>query len=454
MYELCRAVSAASVGLYFRRVEVRHPERVPQSGPLLIVANHPSAMTDALVLATHLPRRIHVLAMSPLFKPWFRGVMLRAVGVLPVYRREDDPALTGLNETTFAACHAFLDEEGAVLLFPEGRSDTDRRVAQLKTGAARLAIAQEQRATARARLQLLPVGLYFEDRTRFHSEVILSVGEPIPLAPFVARAAAEPREAVLALTAAIQQAIESLIQVIPDPAARDLVEELEALYLQEMKARGDLRHELDLRRRVSECVEYFGRKDPERVVAVARQLARYRRMLHALQLEDAAVREFEQSGHWRRSHLGRLALACAGFPFGLVGMVLFRLPYEACAWSARRLSPHPALVSSVHILAGVLIFPLWLLALGILGWKLAGWRLAEVGLALALAIGVGVFAAAYSTWWERQPDFVQLPLLAMKRDRALTRVRLERRELFRVFDQARGDFLAATGRHAGEGPVP
>ena len=442
-YEFCLAASAASVRLYFRHIEVRNPERVPRDGPLLIVSNHPSAMTDALVLATHLRRRIHFLAMSPLFQPWIRGLLMRGVGTLPVYRREDDPALMARNDTTFAACHEFLDEGGAVMLFPEGRSDTDRQVVQIKTGAARMAIAQEQRPTAEARLTLLPVGLYFEDRARFHSEVILSVGEPIPLAPHVARAATEPREAVLALTAEIQKAIESLIQVIPEPDARELVEALERLYVEELHARGDPRHELELRRRVSECVEHFHRTDPERVVTVSRQLSRYRRILRALELEDSALRELERSEHWRRSHLTRFAAACAGFPFAFLGIALYWLPYETCAWLARRMAPSPALMSSIHIATGVLIFPLWLLALGDLAWKFAGWPLARVGLALVLAIGLGMFAAAYSDWWERQPGFLRLPLFALERGRMLARVRLERKELFRVFDKAREDFLAA-----------
>ncbi len=453
-YATARAVFAAAVRAYFRRIEVRSQDRVPRSGPLLIVANHPSALTDALVLATTLPRRIHFLAMSPLFTPWIRGVLMRGMGALPVYRREDDPALTVRNETTFAACHALLDRGGAVLLFPEGRSDTDRRVVQIKTGAARLAIAQEQRTTARAPLTLLPVGLYFEDRTRFQSEVILSVGEPIALAPYVARAAAEPREAVVALTTVIQSAIEALIQVIPDPEAQELVEELERIYLSELKARGDPRHELELRRRVAECVQYFRRTDPERVVAVSRQLANYGRKLRALHLEDAGLRELEKSDRWRRSHLTRFALAAAGLPVATVGLVLHWLPYEACGWIARHLTPHPTATSSTHMAAGILIFPLWLLGLGVAIGRLTGWPVPQVGLAVVLAAGLGIFAAAYFDWWERQPGLLRLPLLAIRRRRMLVRVRLERNELLRAFDQAREDFLTATAADARRGVAP
>ena len=62
-YALARACFQVAVRVYFRRVEVRNAERLPRSGPVLIVANHPAGMTDAVVLATKLKRPVHFLAM-------------------------------------------------------------------------------------------------------------------------------------------------------------------------------------------------------------------------------------------------------------------------------------------------------------------------------------------------------------------------------------------------------
>jgi 1-acyl-sn-glycerol-3-phosphate acyltransferase len=355
-YAIGRAAFGASMRAYFRRIEVRNPERLPLNGSLLIVANHPAALTDALVLGTQLARRVHFLAMSPLFKPWLRGVLMRAVGALPVYRRQDDPALMQQNELTFESCHQLFDQGGAVLVFPEGQSDSDRRLLQMKTGAARLALAQEQRGRGGEPLTLLPVGLYFEDRTRFQSEVIVSVGEPIPLAPYVASAASDSRAAVQAITQAIQSAIGSLIQVIPEPEFAHLVSELEHIYMRELQSRGDPRHELELKRRVAACVNHFRRTDPERVVAVGRQLKHYLRTLQALRLQDDALRELESRRDWRRTHARRVALAGLGMPLAVAGGAIHWLPFELCAWVAQKLAPHPSRISSAHIL-GVRLVP-------------------------------------------------------------------------------------------------
>lgn len=442
-YATARFAFAAAVRTYFRRVEVRHRDRMPKHGPVLMVANHPAGMTDAVVLATQFGRPVHFLAMAPLFKPWLRGVFMRAIGALPVHRQRDDPTQMHQNDDTFRACHEFFDRGGVVVIFPEGHSDLDRRVLQIKTGAARLAIAQVQRGEASGPLTLLPVGLYFEDRTRYQSEVILSVGEPIPLGPHVARAATEPRQAVQDLTQVIQRAIESLIQIIPEPEFTHLVTELEQLYLPELQARGDPRHVLELRRRVAACVDFFRRTDPERVVAVGRQLKHYLRTLHALQLHDESVRELEARGDWRRTHARRWALALAGLPPAFAGAALHWLPYAVCGRASLWLAPHPTRISAAHMVSGFIVFPLWWGAIAAVSWKLTGWPLERLVPWMAIVVALGLFAAGFMRWWDHQPGFVRLPLFATRRRRQLVRVTVERRELMRIFDKARADFLAA-----------
>ena len=88
LYALARFIFGVAVDTYFRRIEVRDRERLPRAGPVLIVANHPAGMTDAVILSTQLDRPVHFIAMAPLFEPWLRGVAMRAMGALPVYRQQ------------------------------------------------------------------------------------------------------------------------------------------------------------------------------------------------------------------------------------------------------------------------------------------------------------------------------------------------------------------------------
>ncbi len=44
------------IWFFFERVEVRHPERVPRMGPVLLCINHPNNLVDSLLVGSVLPR--------------------------------------------------------------------------------------------------------------------------------------------------------------------------------------------------------------------------------------------------------------------------------------------------------------------------------------------------------------------------------------------------------------
>ena len=85
-------------------------------GPLLVVANHPNSLMDPLVLLRVLDRPTRPLAKAPLFDQRVLGHILKAMGGLPVYRKQDYPDQMQRNRGTFDA---------AVGALKAGRRDSD-----------------------------------------------------------------------------------------------------------------------------------------------------------------------------------------------------------------------------------------------------------------------------------------------------------------------------------------
>lgn len=128
----------------FYDVERTGPELA--SGPVLVTANHPNALIDPLVIFHTGGRTTRPLAKAPLFEQAFVGTVLKGLGGLPVYRRQDDPELMHLNDRTFDAAIEALHRGEAVQIYPEGQSHSEPSLTRIRTGAARIALMAEERA--------------------------------------------------------------------------------------------------------------------------------------------------------------------------------------------------------------------------------------------------------------------------------------------------------------------
>ncbi len=56
-YRVFRALLTLCLNIFYRRIEAPGLEAIPQDGPLLLVANHGSALMDPLLLLVLVPRR-------------------------------------------------------------------------------------------------------------------------------------------------------------------------------------------------------------------------------------------------------------------------------------------------------------------------------------------------------------------------------------------------------------
>ena len=133
IYLLVRAVASVALRLFYR-VQVRGAPALPE-GPLLFVGNHPNGLIDPALVFAVTPRRVTFLAKAPLFRIPVLGWLIRGMGALPVYRRQDDPTRMGGNDATLDTAARALVEGGAITIFPEGKSHSEPQLAALKTGA-------------------------------------------------------------------------------------------------------------------------------------------------------------------------------------------------------------------------------------------------------------------------------------------------------------------------------
>lgn len=148
---------------FLYNVRVEGSEHLPKEGPLIICANHTSAI-DPIILAISMPySKIYSMAKAELFKNKLFGYLLDKIGVFPVKRGEAD--LRSIKTSLR------LLKNGQIMgIFPEG---TRNRTGEIKAepGVAMIAI--------KARSQVLPVAI--SSNYKFFKRTLVKIGKPVEL---------------------------------------------------------------------------------------------------------------------------------------------------------------------------------------------------------------------------------------------------------------------------------
>ena len=147
--------------VYFRG-KVYGAEKVPQSGPLLVVSNHASYF-DPPILSNCMGRPVAFMAKEELFKVPILKQAITLYGAYPVNRQAVD-------RSALRATVAALKKGWLAGIFLQGTRTSDGRITKPKLGAAMIA--------AKSQLPLLPVSLWGTEKILVKGS---SVPRPVPI---------------------------------------------------------------------------------------------------------------------------------------------------------------------------------------------------------------------------------------------------------------------------------
>src|ERR1700682_4834563 len=187
IYALLRWITGIALHWFYSDIRIAGAKRIPVDGPLLIAVNHQNALVDSLIVGWLVPRRIAMTAKATLADNPFVAILFRMLDVVPLRRVSDEvrkqnglPLDRSRNAQAFAEIFNLLERNGALLIFPEGKSHNEAGLEPLKTGLARVALQarDERRITG---LRILPLGLVFEDKGTPGTAVGAHVGTAIEM---------------------------------------------------------------------------------------------------------------------------------------------------------------------------------------------------------------------------------------------------------------------------------
>ena len=448
-FRLILAAFGIALRLFFRRIETVNADLVPGRNPpgtaggtgktpvnahaalpgVIFVMNHPNGLVDPALVFVALPRKISFLAKSTLFRMPVISFLLRTVEALPLYRRIDAGEDISKNQETFRLCSDLLQLGGSIALFPEGVSHNSPKLLPMKTGTARIAIGAASAGDTPIEVTIVPVGLFYTNKTTFRSEALLHFGEPFPV-PRVELGddGHPPRDAVRDLTTRIEDELREVT------LNAETESELHVAHIAEEIFASAAENE-NLGEKVDFLKSYLDEgSSPE----LSQRLREYDAKLesYGLEAEHLSLAQLTRSLVVRKALLQTWVLIVLS-PLAIFGAILHGPAYQLCKLVAYLYSRHGAddIASTVKVLAGMVFVPLtWLIAAVVL-YLLSGWPLALASVPFSFLCG---YIALYSLEEiEEMRGWARAIWLFLTRREKFLRLFVERRELqeeLREFD--------------------
>ncbi len=431
IYNLIKYLLKVTIYSYFRRVSFVGQENIPTEGPVIFVANHPSALIDPLVVITGIKRRIHPIAAAEFFggkmKTW---ILKNKFHMIPVYRPDLYKGSSAKsNSDMFTHCHQLLVNHGALLIFPEGTSETDKGVRNLKTGAARIALEAERLTKNKIEVKIIPIGLNYSNSHKFRSDLFVKVGPPV----LSKNINPDSNNKVNDLTDLIKKGLIDTLLHTGSKELNKLTNAIENFYQNYLEESMDIKKDdafshFKIQKKVIEATLYSLDNHEEKAIKISNSIKRHldRNKSEGIYLNDA----------FKKLSFGEVVELIFGIPFYLLGCFLNLLPFFLVKKIFQSIEIKEAFRGSSAMMIGLLIFLFWYVSIGIISTFIT--KSSIIGIMIFL---VGYLSGLYAISWSKL-FFIfsqKLRVYRMKKTKSKTyyEIRIEQKKLLEALNEFR-----------------
>tara|TARA_B100001013_G_scaffold32186_2_gene17448 strand:+ start:29 stop:1378 length:1350 start_codon:yes stop_codon:yes gene_type:complete len=331
LYSLIQKISVLAIKLFFNQISIQNKQIVPNTSPIIFVANHPNFFMDPLIIGSYCPRQLYFFAKSTLFNSPLKKRILTRLNLVPVYRKIDDKENMGGNVNSFNKGYRILENNGAFLIFPEGISVGKRVLEKIKTGAARIGLEAELKNDFALNIVIIPIGLSYSDQVRFRSNIMIRFGSPIELSKFEKEYKRNEVETVKKVTLIIEKSLNNLTNYYQTDQIEDIVQGLELIYKMELMT--ELGMEVDnknddfiISKILTDAVQWYKDNEPALIIEFREKLNEYIDLLKQLDIRDEFLDPVRQEKRgWGKTKT--ILFLVIGSPLFIWGIITNYIPY-------------------------------------------------------------------------------------------------------------------------------
>lgn len=371
IYTILKKLAQLTVKGYFNKLSVSGKEHIPDRGPVIVIANHPSAFMDPIVVATTVKFPLYFIAAGEYVGNGLKGWLFQNIfHMIPVFRPDKRPTETHKNKEMFSKCYEHLNKEGSLLIFPEGVSLTEKKLKPLKTGTIRIALGAQQQSKSKHKIAILPIGLNYSDPHTFRSNLFIKISEPVYLDELDGFKKFDSKTAEIEFTKEATEVLHEKLRKnlihLESKAEEELLNNLFEVYSRDIKSDfsielNDQEGDFYVQQDFSAAINHFKENSPLLYEELANDIKSYIVRLNELNISDQVIGEYRKEINKRRMFSYIL-----GLPLFIFGFVNNYIPYRLTGFITDRLKINQTFSGSIRLAIGLFMFLFWYILISIL----------------------------------------------------------------------------------------
>lgn len=371
-YEVIRTYVRFAFWLTHKSVVVTGHQQISKGKPVIFAANHQNALMDPLAVACTNSFQTVWLARADIFKSKSAQSFLKYIKLLPIYRIRDGKDNLSNNEQIFEQVTHVLENNQTIGLFPEAAHSGKRQMLPHKKAIPRIALEAEAKNNFNLKLQIVPVGIFYNHYWKFNRTLIVQYGKPIGVDRYREEYEENPQKAMLSLRDEIHDRIAPLTLQINSKTHYQEYENIRQL-AGESYSRAHFFSKnkvLQLFYAEQELIAKLEKLEKNQSVVFAKVIDEsnlYFLTIKGLRLTDEQV---VNAGNAKWSVLAAWLIAAVfSFPLFAFGFLFNAVPFVVPRMMIRPRVKDTAFLSTFNFVAGLVVFPMFFLIEALLVFK-------------------------------------------------------------------------------------
>ncbi|MBX2950601.1 MAG: 1-acyl-sn-glycerol-3-phosphate acyltransferase [Crocinitomicaceae bacterium] len=433
LYRILKVLMRIGINLYYSEIKVRNERYLEHTGPMIIIANHPNTLVDALLIGIISPRPIYYMTKATFFNNKLKMRILRSLNMIPVNRATEAKTQGVDNSSTLEECYRLLAEGKTLVIFPEGNSQMELLLRQLKSGAARIALESELRGNGTLNLKVVPVGLMYTQGEKFRSSIMVNFGNGIGVTHYLEEFRENQSSAARKLTEEFRKLLEGVLVTTQNKEQEALVTALsDALKSRYLHNASDVESEVGFMKKIRDRIEVLTLEKPKKVEQIQQLLWNLNWKTQKLEIKNDFLDRGLRSSMFIRQIITSFIGLIIGFPVYLFGLIHNILPFKFTDFIIPKITKSKEFYAPLAILIGLIIYPLNYAFFAILFYQLFQPELWLLVVYCVLMPVLGFFAYNFSKYMQHISYKLNYIFLLMNKKEVILEMKEQRKQLFQL----------------------